>query len=182
MLLQPRVTAFAPAGRVLAVPRSAVVHSGPQPIVYVQTMPGMFDGRLVKLGAPTAQHYPVLEGIAAGERVVASGAYLLDAESRLNPALAAAYFGATGAGRTPAAAPAPKSQAPASSSLSAADKKLAAAQKVCPVTGAALDSMGGPVRVIVGTRVIFLCCSGCEDEFRKEPQKFLAKLPPVPGP
>ena len=184
MILLPRVTAFAPAGRVLAVPRSAVVQTGSQQVVFVQTMPGMFDGRIVKLGAPTSDHYPVLEGIAAGERVVASGAFLLDAESRLNPSLAAAYFGATGGSRnstTPA--PPPKSKPdPSSTPLSAADLKLAAAQKICPVTTAPLDSMGGPVKIEVAGRVVFLCCQGCEDEVRSDPKKYLARIPPSASP
>ena len=177
MVLVPRITAFAPAGRVLAVPRSAVVQSGSRQIVYVETMPGMFDGRIVKLGAPVGDHAPVLEGIAAGERVVAAGAFLLDAESRLNPALAAAYFGSAGAGRTPA--PPTSKTEPSSSALSPADRKLAAAQKTCPVTDAPLDSMGGPVKIEVSGRIVFLCCEGCEDEIRKETKKYLAKLPPA---
>lgn len=180
MVLIPRINAFAPQGKVLAVPRSAVLQSGSRQVVYVQTMPGMFDGRIVKLGAPTGDHYPILEGVAAGERVVARGAFLLDAESRLNPSLAAAYFGAAGSGRSAATAT-PQSSEPSSKSsskLSAADRKLAAAQKTCPVTDAPLDSMGGPVRLEVAGRVVFLCCEGCEDEIRKDPKKYFAKIPP----
>jgi len=182
MVLLPRVTAFAPAGRVLAVPRSAVLQTGNQQIVYVQTMPGMFDGRIVKLGAPAGDFYPVLEGIAAGERVVASGAFLLDAESRLNPSLAAAYFGATGGSRNSATPSPPVKPEPSSKTLSVADKKLAAAQKICPVTMEPLDSMGGPVRVEVSGRVVFICCEGCEEELRSNPKKYFAKIPPSPGP
>jgi Cu(I)/Ag(I) efflux system membrane fusion protein len=179
MVLVPRVTAFAPSGKVLAVPRSAVVQSGSRQVVYVQTMPGMFDGRIVKLGAPTGDHFPVLDGIAAGERIVASGAFLLDAESRLNPSLAAAYFGATGSGRVSAPTPPPRTESSHSSSkLTDAERKLAATQKICPVTMAPLDSMGGPVKIEVAGRVVFLCCEGCEDEMRKDPKKYFAKLPP----
>jgi membrane fusion protein, copper/silver efflux system len=182
MVLLPRVTAFAPAGKVLAVPRSAVVQSGSRQVVYIQTMPGMFDGRIVKLGAPVGDHFPVLEGISASERVVASGAFLLDAESRLNPSLAAAYFGSGGTGRNAARTTPPKTETPSkSSSLSAADRKLAAAQKICPVTSAPLDSMGGPVRIEVNGRTVFLCCEGCEEAVRKDPKKYLAKIPPSAG-
>ena len=68
-----------------------------------------------------------------------------------------------------------------SATLSAADRKLAAAQKICPVTSAPLDSMGGPVRIEVAGRVVFLCCEGCEDEIRKDPKKYFAKLPQGSG-
>jgi hypothetical protein len=36
-----------------------------------------------------------VRGLEAGEKVVAAGAFLLDAETRLNPNASAAYFGAT---------------------------------------------------------------------------------------
>jgi YHS domain-containing protein len=117
----------------------------------------------------------VLRGLAAGDRVVTAGAFLLDAETRLNPSLAASYFGA---GRTSGAAPTPPAQ-PASEGeeLSAADKALVARQKVCPVTNQPLDSMGGPVKVVVNGRTVFVCCEGCEPALRKNPEKYLAKLP-----
>jgi hypothetical protein len=41
------------------------------------------------------------------------------------------------------------------------DKLLAAAQKICPVTGADLGSMGAPYRAKSGDRTIFLCCKSC---------------------
>src|SRR5258707_4448442 len=40
--------------------------------------------------------YPVLSGLAAGERVVTSGSFLVDAETRLNPAAGSIYFGGSG--------------------------------------------------------------------------------------
>lgn len=45
--------------------------------------------------------------------------------------------------------------------LSEIDQLLVRAQKICPVSGAALDSMGGPVKADSGGRTIFLCCRGC---------------------
>ena len=42
-----------------------------------------------------------------------------------------------------------------------ADGLLAAAQKICPVTGADLNAMGGPYRAKSGDRTIFLCCKSC---------------------
>ena len=38
---------------------------------------------------------------------------------------------------------------------------LAAAQKICPVTGKELTSMGGPVKAKVEDRTLYLCCKGC---------------------
>jgi hypothetical protein len=41
----------------------------------------------------------VIRGLEPGLRVVTSGAFLVDAETRINPALASAYFGAAGGAR-----------------------------------------------------------------------------------
>ena len=95
MILRPRVVSFQPAGKVLAVPDAAVVDTGLRTVVFVETMPGMFDGVEVVLGPRCGNAYPVVRGLEAGQNVVAAGAFLLDAETRLNPSLAASYFGAS---------------------------------------------------------------------------------------
>jgi hypothetical protein len=72
-------------GDILAIPRSSVIDTGRQRIVYVESSPGVFDMRAVVLGAPAGDYYPVLSGLRAGEQVVTAGAFLIDAENRLNP-------------------------------------------------------------------------------------------------
>jgi hypothetical protein len=118
-------------------------------------------------------------------------ATLLDAETRLNPSLAAGYFGA-GRGDRPAvtatAQPSAAAESPAGTAATAAAaaalaglapeaRALADRQKVCPVTGLRLGSMGTPKRLVVAGRVLFLCCDGCEAKLLREPTKYLAKLP-----
>jgi Cu(I)/Ag(I) efflux system membrane fusion protein len=71
---------------VLSVPESAVIDTGSRKVVYVESGPGLFEGRAVTLSPRTGDDYPVLAGLAPGERVAAAGAFLIDAESRLNPA------------------------------------------------------------------------------------------------
>jgi hypothetical protein len=161
-------------GLVLAVPESAVVDTGARKVVFVERMPGMFDGIEVVLGRRSGEFYPLIRGLQAGDRVVTAGAFLLDAETRLNPSVAASYFGA---GRTSGkAAAAGTTGGQGAAELSAADRVLAAQQKLCPVTGQPLDSMGGPVKVIVAGRTVFLCCAGCEPALRKNPEKYFSKL------
>lgn len=58
-----------------------------------------------------------------------------------------------------------------------ADRALAQKQKICPVSGEPLGAMGKPYKVTVKGRVVFLCCQGCEAEIKKNPEKYLAKLP-----
>jgi len=84
-----------PAGdRILALPFSAVIDSGVRKVVFVERSHGIYDAVAVEIGPRAGEYYPLLKGLAAGARVVTQGAFLLDAETRLNPAAAAAYFGA----------------------------------------------------------------------------------------
>jgi hypothetical protein len=62
--------------------------------------------------------------------------------------------------------------------LSPEDRALAEKQKVCPVSGKPLGVMGKPIKITVKDRTVFLCCPGCEDAIKKEPDKYLAKLTP----
>ena len=71
----------------------------------------------------------------------------------------------------------PGEYAAALAELSAADRVLAQKQKTCPVSGGPLGAMGKPYKVTVKGREVFLCCRGCEAEIKKNPEKYLAKLP-----
>ena len=76
----------ATSDRVMSVPESAVVDTGTKTIVYVEASPGVFEGRAVVLGPRSGDSFPVLDGLAPGDRIAAAGAFLIDAETRLNPA------------------------------------------------------------------------------------------------
>ena len=86
-------------GKVLAVPDSAVLDTGTRQLVLVERGAGAFEPRTVKLGMRTDGYIEVLDGLKAGESVVVSANFLIDAESNLKAALSG--FG-TG---TPAARP-----------------------------------------------------------------------------
>ncbi|MBX7256960.1 MAG: efflux RND transporter periplasmic adaptor subunit [Candidatus Hydrogenedentes bacterium] len=73
--------------RVLAVPESAVIDTGEHTVVYVESSPGLYDARHVTLGPRAGAYYPVLDGLALGQRIVSRGSFLIDAEARLNPAV-----------------------------------------------------------------------------------------------
>jgi Cu(I)/Ag(I) efflux system membrane fusion protein len=70
----------------LVVPESAVLYTGPRTVVFVDLGGGRFRPREVRLGAKSAGAYEVLAGLCEGDRVVTSGNFLLDAESRLTGA------------------------------------------------------------------------------------------------
>ena len=85
------------AADALAVPREAVIDSGARQVVFVmdeRAGPGHFSVRDVKVGAsgyldPTeSKMVAVTEGLEEGDRVVTSGQFLLDSESRRQEAIA----------------------------------------------------------------------------------------------
>jgi Cu(I)/Ag(I) efflux system membrane fusion protein len=73
-------------GQRLAVPESAVVESGERAVVFVDRGEGRFEPREVALGVRIRGFVEVLSGVAAGESVLTSGNFFVDAESKLHSA------------------------------------------------------------------------------------------------
>jgi Cu(I)/Ag(I) efflux system membrane fusion protein len=80
--------------KLLAIPETAVIDTGKRQVVYVESEPGVYDAREVVLGPRIGTFFPVTRGLVLGQRVVARGSFLIDAEARLNPAAAATFSGA----------------------------------------------------------------------------------------
>jgi Cu(I)/Ag(I) efflux system membrane fusion protein len=194
-------------GLALAVPESAVIDTGTQRIVYRERAVNVFEGVKVELGPrmtgpQDAMFYPVLSGLVAGEKVVAAGSFLVDAETRLNPAAGSIYFGGSGGSKgggssvatvrpstpddpeamvTPKADPDARIKA-ALAKLPAEDRRLAEAQRFCAVEEEnVLGSMGMPVKLLIEGQPVFLCCEGCQDAAQAEPKKTLAKVKELTG-
>ncbi len=77
-------------GERLALPETAVLSSGTRNIVFVAQGDGYFEPREVRLGVRLPEIVEVLEGVSEGEKVVTSGNFFVDSESKLKAALAAA--------------------------------------------------------------------------------------------
>ncbi|HEX5576293.1 MAG TPA: efflux RND transporter periplasmic adaptor subunit, partial [Gemmatimonadales bacterium] len=77
----------APTDSVLSVPRSAVLATGERNLVFVRTADGRFSPHVVTLGATTDDRVEIIRGLALGDTVVASGTFLVDAESNLGSLL-----------------------------------------------------------------------------------------------
>lgn len=67
---------------VITVPRDALVDTGLEQHVFV-AVGERFEPRTVTVGAQLADRVEIREGLRVGERIVASGVFLLDSESRL---------------------------------------------------------------------------------------------------
>jgi membrane fusion protein, copper/silver efflux system len=71
----------------LAVPVSAVIDSGNRQVVIVARGEGLFEPRPVKLGMRGDGLVEVRDGLKAGEKIVTTANFLIDAESNLKAAL-----------------------------------------------------------------------------------------------
>jgi multidrug efflux pump subunit AcrA (membrane-fusion protein) len=67
----------------LNVPRSAVLMAGTHSVVYVESEPGRFEIRPVKLGPILQERIIILDGLKAGDVVATSGNFLIDSQMQL---------------------------------------------------------------------------------------------------
>jgi Cu/Ag efflux protein CusF len=178
-------------GQILAVPDGSIIDTGKQKIAYREASPGVYEGVDVKvgprmLGKDGAAYYPVLAGLKPGDLVVTSGSFLVDAETRLNPALGSVYFGGSGASQSkatkvstvrPSTPENPEATIKAGwAQLTLGDRKLAQAQGTCPITKNRLGSMGPPVKVLIDGQIVFLCCPACKEKALANSKQTLATV------
>ena len=71
----------------LSVPRTAVVSTGQRNLVFVKRPDGMLEPRIVDIGTSTSDRVEIRSGLSAGETVVKSATFLVDAESNLSTLL-----------------------------------------------------------------------------------------------
>jgi Cu(I)/Ag(I) efflux system membrane fusion protein len=174
-------------GQILVVPERAVIDTGSHKFVYREAGPDSYEGVMVELGPRCNDDYPVLRGLKAGDKVVTTGSFLIDAETRLSPDAGSTYYGATGAHAEHSTT---KSRTSPSTTrdeerqvdeeiakLQPADRQRARAQRFCPIlTKNRLGKMGTPYVVEIKGRKVFLCCEGCKEDALKEPEKTLAQV------
>lgn len=74
-------------GKKLVVPEEAVMDSGVRWIVFIAKPEGYFETRQVKVGQKGEGYYEIVSGVREGEKVVVSGNFLVDSESKLKEAI-----------------------------------------------------------------------------------------------
>ena len=74
-------------GKQIVVPQEAILDSGDKQYLFVVHDSGVFEPRIVQVGAKLEGNVVVLSGLEAGETIVTSGNFLIDSESRLKSAM-----------------------------------------------------------------------------------------------
>jgi nitrogen fixation protein FixH len=77
----------------IVIPRSAVLDTGARKIVYLARPDGVFEAREVQVGAPAEDLFPVLGGLALGDKVVLNGNFLIDSQAHLSSGMSGLYGG-----------------------------------------------------------------------------------------
>jgi YHS domain-containing protein len=70
----------------LHLPADAVLDSGTKKIIYVEIGSGIFEPRSVETGWRLGRHIEITGGLMPGEKVLLSGNFLIDSESRMKTA------------------------------------------------------------------------------------------------
>lgn len=86
-----------PHSQALAVPSDAVVWTGDRTLLFVEQEEGGIRAVDAELGATVGDHVIVRSGVTAGQRVVSSAQYLIDAEAAIG-AIMRSMMGMMGAG------------------------------------------------------------------------------------
>ena len=92
----------APAGSVLAVPRSAVLDTGERKLVYIEREEGVYVPKEIEAGPAAVasvdgqkkRFYAVIAGLSEGMRVVTRANFLIDSQSQITGQAEAVYSGA----------------------------------------------------------------------------------------
>jgi membrane fusion protein, copper/silver efflux system len=154
-----------PAG--LTVPVDAVIDSGKEQRVFVERSAGMFEPRDVEVGWRFGDRVEIVKGLNEGERVVSSGTFLVDSESRLKSVHAAPN-------EQPEQKLAPKSNT--GTAVSATLVKDAAC-------GMAIDKAKAVAEGHTITRdgvTYYFCSDRCKKKFSEQPEHYLAANPSGP--
>ena len=73
----------------LVIPKEAVIDTGPRKYTLLALADGYFAPRDVQVGPAVGEFYPVVSGVAEGDRVVTSAQFLVDSETNLMAAMQA---------------------------------------------------------------------------------------------
>jgi membrane fusion protein, copper/silver efflux system len=126
----------------LTVPADAVVDTGTRKTLFVDRGNGFFEPRAVETGWRVGDQLEITKGLMPGERVVMSGTFLLDSETRMKAAAVAA--------------PRAKSETDVVCGMDIDPAKAAAAGR----------------SIVRGGKTYYFCSEECRQKFEKAPTQY----------
>lgn len=152
----------------LVIPASAPLITGTRAVVYVR-VPGTkkptFEGREIVLGPRAGDYYLVKSGLTEGEIVVTNGNFKIDSALQIQ---------AKPSMMSPQGGSAPMQHQHGTDHKAIAPAAKSGEQTTCPVMGGAIDKR---YFTMYNGKKVYFCCPGCDGTFKKEPEKYLDKLP-----
>jgi membrane fusion protein, copper/silver efflux system len=143
MFVDVELNLDAPAA--MTVPADAVIDSGRRKIVYVQGANTGFEPRLVETGWRMGDRVQITNGLDPGERIVVSGNFLIDSESRM--------------------------RSPGSARASSADKAKPVKDLVCGMT---VDPKSpNTLKTQYKGETYYFCSEMCKKSFEANPEKYV---------
>jgi membrane fusion protein, copper/silver efflux system len=130
----------------VAVFSDAIIDTGSSKRVYVDLGDGHFAPREVKTGMRFGDRTEIVDGLAPGERIVTSGAFLIDSESRMK------------SDTVPSAMPVAEKTAPV--------KDLVCGMDVDP-------KAKNPISAQSGGKTYYFCSEKCKKDFQANPKKYI---------
>jgi RND family efflux transporter MFP subunit len=150
----------------LAIPVDALIDSGREQRVFVERSNGLFEPREVEIGWRLGDRVQIVRGLSEGERVVTTGTFLVDSESRLK------------SGQSVRKEPNPET---APSAANPADGvAVNAGQIKDPACGMSIDSAKSIKEGYTLTRdgvTYYFCSDRCKHKFSKDQEHDLASNP-----
>jgi multidrug efflux pump subunit AcrA (membrane-fusion protein)/YHS domain-containing protein len=159
----------------ISVPSGAVIDSGKRQTVYVVKEEGIFEPREVATGWRSSDRIEIVSGLQPGEKIVVSGNFLIDSESRMKLAalkLMEEPAGQPVKGPDPAASAVPVPQA-ASPVASIEEKTIAGKSKdpICGMTVSHDHAMADGLIVEAEGKTHYFCSAECMEQFKKEQKR-----------
>ncbi len=151
------------------VPVAAVIDSGKNKTVYVVKGEGIFEPRMVKTGWQFNDRIEIVEGLQAGEKIVVSGNFLIDSESRMK--LAAARLmtdtvASPGKELPMNASEPPPSHPPHPAKTNTADQATIK-DPVCGMTVDPEAAKAAGLSVVTQGKTFYFCSRECVDEYHR---------------
>lgn len=136
--------------------------------------PGKYKLVEPKLGPRAGDYYPIVAGFDEGDRVVTRGGFLVDSQFQITGKTSLLYPKDDSAAATPDGFTA--KEWGNIKKLPKEEQERALAQKICPNCGMNLGALGMPPKLEVAGRTIYLCCNGCGNAVKKDPQAAFDKI------